>query len=613
MQWAPDPAHPGQKDLTLVHQVPGGSTQPFGVLLVRLDALKVSNLIKTMTPYNDGEAFLISESGDLIASTGDQNGPTPLAQALQKEIAARSERQGSFFYTWDRVTYTVSYGLFDRIGTNWMYVSAAPITSITAPVVSVSKMILAVSSAVLLLAVCLAWLASRRIYSPVRQLVQNMLGGKSEIVPANDDEFKLIEREWQYLSRESRELQAKLERQLPHVKESFLLQLVQGYLFAYSEDDLRERMKHYNWDVDDCTFVVAYIRLTGFTLLEGRFSQGDEGLVTFAAVNMIEEMSARRFAQSDVLNFHDLSAGLFLAVPGTEDLGRELRALAEELTQAINQLLKLRVTIVIGRPTRQIAHIPHLFEEAKQVIGYRMFERNNQVIEMERYDRAESPTDIRYPFALEREIVQALRTGREQETIDGLEAFLEALSGPGATEIDVRQGMLHLLGSLLHAMLGSGVNPNCLFKGANPYELLSQIREPEHMLSWFRDKLVAPFLRKLEERTDAQVKRIVEQAVVYLQNNYMKDISLDSCADHTGTNPYFLSKAFKQITGRNFIDTLTEIRLEKAKELLRESECKINVVAELVGYQHTYFNRIFKKLEGVTPGQYREMSRAGEP
>ncbi|RAU91640.1 hypothetical protein DQG13_28950 [Paenibacillus sp. YN15] len=54
-----------------------------------------------------------------------------------------------------------------------------------------------------------------------------------------------------------------------------------------------------------------------------------------------------------------------------------------------------------------------------------------------------------------------------------------------------------------------------------------------------------------------------------------------------------------------------KVRLEKAKELLAGTDMRINAIAELVGYQPTYFNRIFKKLEGITPGAYRES--AGTP
>ncbi|MFH5181299.1 helix-turn-helix transcriptional regulator [Paenibacillus sp. TAB 01] len=131
------------------------------------------------------------------------------------------------------------------------------------------------------------------------------------------------------------------------------------------------------------------------------------------------------------------------------------------------------------------------------------------------------------------------------------------------------------------------------------------------MLDWFGSKLVQPFILELDARSDVQLKRAVESAMIYLQKHYMDDISLDSCAEHTGLNAVTLSKWFKQVTGTNFIDYLTELRMDKAKELLQQTELKINDVAIAVGYQHSYFNRIFKKHLGTTPSQYRELSRSG--
>ena len=89
----------------------------------------------------------------------------------------------------------------------------------------------------------------------------------------------------------------------------------------------------------------------------------------------------------------------------------------------------------------------------------------------------------------------------------------------------------------------------------------------------------------------------------------MEDISLDYCADHVNLSPSLLSKVFKDIVGLNFIDYLTNIRLSKAKELLVHTDMKINEIAETIGYKNSYFNRLFKKHEGYTPGQYREMKR----
>ncbi|MNC60279.1 HTH-type transcriptional regulator YesS [compost metagenome] len=118
-----------------------------------------------------------------------------------------------------------------------------------------------------------------------------------------------------------------------------------------------------------------------------------------------------------------------------------------------------------------------------------------------------------------------------------------------------------------------------------------------------------PFLQESVQRTDAQVKRVAEQAMEYIRQYYMKDISPESCAEDTDTTLFFLSASFKQVTGKNFMDFLMEVRMEKAKELLRDTDLLISDVAELSGFQHSNFHRIFKKLEGMNPTQYKESSR----
>lgn len=606
-QWAFDPDRPDVKDVTLVHQIPGGSLEPFGALLVRLDTQKVSDMLKTMMPYNEGESFLLQDSGDVYASARGEGLYSPFVTALREKIAENPSNR-AFFFEWKGVTYAVSYGTFSRIASDWTYVSASPISSITSPVVFISKLILIISFCALILAALLSWVASQRIYSPLNRLVQQLSGGQSP-ADGQEDEFTFIEKSWNSLHEYSHELQSRLEGQLPHVKESFLHQLMQGYLYAYSEEDLKNRMGGFKWEVRDRLFIVMYVQLTGITSHEGKFKYGDEGLVTFAAVNIINELADFHFEQHNAINFHDLTAGLLVIVPQDQSFAGELQVFAEKLTQAVNQILKMNVTLAISRPVERISEIPSSFETARQAAAFRNFSNENQILDMDGQPDGPEEAELQYPFSLERELIQAMRTGQEADTYKLLEAFLEALSSKGAKEIDVQQGMLHLLGSIQHAVMVSGIHPNRLFKGTNMYESLSQIREPKLILEWFREKIVEPFLRELMQRTDAQVKRIIEQAMLYLQQNYMKDISLDNCAEHTGTNPFFLSRSFKQVTGKNFIDYLTEIRMEKARELLRDTALLISDVAEQVGYQHSYFNRIFKKLEGMTPTRYRELSQ----
>jgi len=608
---AAPPGSPPNPVLTLVHKIPGGASQPFGALIGYLDQEKLIRLLKTLTPYNEGATFLIKNGGEIMLSADSGNLSSSFDQALVDEVLKHEGPEGSFSFRWNRTQYSVSYGQFVRIGQTWTYVSAAPVSEITEPLIFISKLILWISAAGLLLALLVSWLASKRMYSPINRLVQMLAGSREEAWGGERDEFELIEKQWQQMSRESKTLQNRLEQQLPHLQQGFLLQLVQGYLYAFSEQDILERMRQFGWKVDNCRFIVVHLQLTGFFGPNGRFSPGDEELATFAAANIVSELASQKLDQVEILNFHDLSVGLLVILDDSRSLEehkKRLYELSAEVSDAITRILKLKVTLTLTRATSSIARVPTLFQEARQAIGYRSFIDQNQIIDMDRMNASNQEDVMNYPFALEREIVQAVRMG-EKDTAEKLVAvFLEELSAGGSKEFVVQQGMLQLLGSLLHAMLQSGINPYQLFEGINLFDQLSQIREPENMKIWFNRKLIGPFLQKMEERSDLHMKRMVEQVIRYIEENYMNDISLENCSDLCGTNAYTLSKGFKQVTGKNFIDFITEMRLDKAREMLRETDLKINEIAERVGYQHSYFNRIFKRQEGVTPSQYREMN-----
>ncbi|MDC7234581.1 MAG: helix-turn-helix transcriptional regulator [Spirochaetales bacterium] len=71
-------------------------------------------------------------------------------------------------------------------------------------------------------------------------------------------------------------------------------------------------------------------------------------------------------------------------------------------------------------------------------------------------------------------------------------------------------------------------------------------------------------------------------------------------------SPSYLSKLFRQFTGKTFIEYLTNLRVSKACELLKTSDRKLFEIAELVGYSDSrYFSSLFKKHTGLTPSQYR--------
>lgn len=100
---------------------------------------------------------------------------------------------------------------------------------------------------------------------------------------------------------------------------------------------------------------------------------------------------------------------------------------------------------------------------------------------------------------------------------------------------------------------------------------------------------------------------VVRNAIGYLHRNYSGKITLQNVADHVYVSQWHLSKLLKKHTGENFVDILQQIRIEKAKELLKDPSLRINDVANMVGFSDTtHFSKTFKKITGSAAGKYRD-------
>ena len=99
---------------------------------------------------------------------------------------------------------------------------------------------------------------------------------------------------------------------------------------------------------------------------------------------------------------------------------------------------------------------------------------------------------------------------------------------------------------------------------------------------------------------------IISKCIKYIEENYMNNISLFDLADYTQKSKSYLSTLFKQETHVNFSIFLIKYRIEKAKQLLKESDYKIYEIAERVGFNNPYyFSKVFKETAGLSCKSYR--------
>ncbi|MDD2978561.1 MAG: response regulator [Hespellia sp.] len=132
----------------------------------------------------------------------------------------------------------------------------------------------------------------------------------------------------------------------------------------------------------------------------------------------------------------------------------------------------------------------------------------------------------------------------------------------------------------------------------------------EELSTWFLTKMTRACMN-IRSKQKEKTLGVVEKAKQYVTEHFSEELSLDEISREVNVSPYYFSKLFKEETGINYIEYVTNTRMEQAKILLQNSENSIKYVCVTVGYSDpNYFSRLFKKWAGQTPSEYREEIRS---
>ncbi|MFE5319367.1 helix-turn-helix domain-containing protein [Paenibacillus sp. NPDC056579] len=597
---------PEPEGMFVIHKLPVIG-EPFGTIMARINEKQLLNLAG-YDPGLGGTTFILSREGTLMSRPLYSPAIQKMNEALVSEVDGKPDKSSSFRWSWNDELYVVSTASIPVTG--WELVSAVPLSEFLKPIVIVSRLIMMVGFVSLLLVLLSSWYASVRLVQPIHRLLRMLIspaGADQLLVPK--DEIQYIEEQWRNLSTESHLLQSRLEEQHSSLRTGFLLQLVQGHLQLLREPEIMQRMEQYGWEPDGKQFVVMVVQLLGFQRLQESFREDEQPLVTFAAVNIIEELTGKD--NVTVMNLHDLSVGLFMMFPqevSPGEVSERLKRMASEIGQSLHRILKMDTVIGLGQTVSAIGRIPIAWEEVQQALRHRKLDEPNQIIDLN--EPITEYTESRYPFTLEQDLIHSMFRGLGEESHRLLGEFYLELKAHADRELLLQQGSLKLLGAVQSALMQSDVmQAASLFDWGQLYSELLVLKDSDEMQTWFAGRIMEPLMAELMHHQNDRARELVERTVGMIRMEYPTDISLDLCADRLGISSSSLSKLFLQVTGMYFVDYLTKTRLDRAKELLIGSELKMQEIAIQVGYQPTYFNRIFKKMEGMTPKDFREQHK----
>ncbi len=215
---------------------------------------------------------------------------------------------------------------------------------------------------------------------------------------------------------------------------------------------------------------------------------------------------------------------------------------------------------------------------------------------------------IPYPYHTENLLIERVKEGDSKGSLDIFRKLFEEISLIEVGDLSSIKTKILGICSLLSRLVTE--NSSVSEEQAESYfydlNILNQAVSSQELLILSSD-LIANIANYINTRAYAGNSKIIKLAIQNIYENYKNKISLKTVAENLYTNPSYLSMLFKQEMGITFTDYLNQIRINQSCELLAKTNFNLIDISIMSGFDdQSYFSKVFKKLKGVTPKDYRK-------
>lgn len=354
------------------------------------------------------------------------------------------------------------------------------------------------------------------------------------------------------------------------------------------------------------SYMLAILNVDSSSYYHSSFKFDDLELIKFSIKNVLEEVPCD-CGKMIADNQNDVNQIFILFFSGDR---LKLRTACDTYIRNIYSKLRmyLRLSITIGISGIEESLTNEIYKQSRLAFEQRLALGGNQIFYYEKI--AGSPA-----LPVPEHKIKLLQRCMEISDLNGIQSILDDIflskEASDMAGIYIRLVYSEVISSLLKVCSSYGVNKpaDTDFLSGEVIEYLEDSRQ----IAGYLYTMISDILTGVKtERADC--KEIVEKVKAFIHNNYAGEITVGELADKYAINPDYLSSVFKQETGKNIIRYLTELRIEKACQLLRDSQAKVSDISYSTGYNdRQYFNRVFKKITGMTPAEYRNMKSEPPP
>lgn len=391
-----------------------------------------------------------------------------------------------------------------------------------------------------------------------------------------------------------------------HEKQKFFEQMIAGNL---SMADALETGKKYEMNLSAGMYNLLLFR---FTLGEENRKSGELlGEAEYAIKKLTERLEY-------VFEFQrDVEGWAFLLMADNEE---QMSERVKELSKDLEEIMKNYSTITyfggIGQPVARLRELEESFREAERALAARFTMELNRIISVEDIRMAQNVDtldDIEITSFGEIEktrtmLEKFLNNGAEDEIDEFVDVYINELPEENLKSVLMRQ---YIIMDAYIVMMSfcekiEGIEGEMQAQSEELKNSMKTIQTLEEIKNYIR-MLLKKIIGVRDTISGRRYSDIIEIAKDQIRKTYMSDeISLNTIAAEVGMSPSYFSSIFSKEMGKTFVEYLTEIRMDRAKELLMCSSMKTSEIGYEVGYKDPhYFSYIFKKTQNCTPKEFR--------
>jgi len=404
------------------------------------------------------------------------------------------------------------------------------------------------------------------------------------------------------LDRQTEDLQTKekLEKTIPVIRSKLMQDILAGTYRQYN--DLAEQLDILGITIhNDFYIIVAELDNQANTSNQMEFSS----IIDFPNLREIN-----RFVSDKMCGFTVALRADKLMLILTSHYQPISKNFASNICTGIKNLIEMTntqsLTFGVSSRCKDLLQLIQGNKEAEIALKYRLLGGNNKIFFFDEIQQGENIT-FSYPFNIEKELLAAVQNrdySKADLAICKLASYIkhyEIISPDYIFKV-----CNELLMMTLRLVFDLGTDISKVFD-VNRFttDVIKQNRTIDQLFSWLKccyKEIIDEMVRSQSQNKKAIIGNIKR----YIDEHYQEEINLDELANHFQYNSSYLSQLFKNETGSNIFNYLTEIRIYNAKVLLNNKDAKIYEVCRKVGYQDAkYFSQVFRKVTGMTPVEYR--------